>query len=68
MSKRVFVVGVGMTPFLKPSASNPDYPELAKVAINRALNDAGCNYNQIEAAMVGYVYGDSTCGQRYIFQ
>ena len=67
MSKRVFVVGVGMTPFLKPSASNPDYPELARVAITRALNDANCDYKRCEAAIVGYVYGDSTCGQRYFF-
>jgi len=37
-------VGVGMTPFLKPSDFNPDYPEMAKVAINRALTDAACNY------------------------
>lgn len=64
MSKKVYVVGVGMTPFLKPSDNNPDYPEMAKVAINRALSDASCNYNQVEAAIVGYVYGDSTCGQR----
>lgn len=65
MSKRVFVVGVGMTPFLKPSPNNPDYPQLAKVAITRALNDAACDYNRVEAAIVGYVFGDSTCGQRY---
>lgn len=65
MSKKVFVVGVGMTAFLKPSASNPDYPELAKIAINRALSDAGVNFKQVEAAVVGYVYGDSTCGNRY---
>jgi sterol carrier protein 2 len=64
MSKRVFVVGVGMTPFLKPSDNNPDYPEMAKVAIDRALTDAGCSYKEVEAAIVGYVYGDSTCGQR----
>ncbi len=64
MSKKVFVVGVGMTPFLKPSSDNPDYPEMAKVAINRALSDAGCNFNNVQAAVVGYVYGDSTCGQR----
>ena len=56
-----------MTPFLKPSASNPDYPELARVAITRALNDANCDYKRCEAAIVGYVYGDSTCGQRYFF-
>lgn len=47
MSKRVFVVGVGMTPFLKPSEKNPDYPALAKVAIQRALNDAQCDYNLV---------------------
>lgn len=47
MSKKVYVVGVGMTPFLKPSDNNPDYPEMAKVAINRALSDASCNYNQV---------------------
>lgn len=67
MPKKVFVVGVGMTAFIKPSSSNPDYPELAKVAITRALTDAGINYNQVEAAIVGYVYGDSTAGQRYLF-
>ena len=67
MSKKVYVVGVGMTAFIKPSADNPDYPEMAKVAINRALMDAGINYKQVEAAIVGYVFGDSTCGNRYPF-
>lgn len=57
-----------MTPFLKPSDSNPDYPEMAKVAINRALDDAGCPYKDVEAAIVGYVYGDSTCGQRAVYE
>jgi len=55
-----------MTAFIKPSENNPDYPQMAKVAINRALADAGCNYKEVEAAIVGYVYGDSTCGQRYL--
>jgi sterol carrier protein 2 len=64
MSKKVYIVGVGMTAFLKPSDANPDYPEMAKVAINRALTDAACNFNSCEAAICGYVYGDSTCGQR----
>lgn len=66
MSSKVYVVGVGMTKFLKPSVDNPDYPEMAKVAINRALMDAGMDYKKIEAAIVGYVYGDSTCGNRYL--
>ena len=47
MSKKVYVVGVGMTPFLKSSDNNPDYPEMAKEAIYRALSDASCNYNQV---------------------
>jgi hypothetical protein len=64
MSKKVYVVGVGMTAFIKPSDSNPDYPEMAKVAINRALKDSGCDYKLVQAAIAGYVYGDSTCGQR----
>jgi hypothetical protein len=47
MSKRVFVVGVGMTPFLKPSNKNPDYPEMARVAITRALADANVSYDRV---------------------
>lgn len=62
--ERVFVVGVGMTKFLKPREENPDYPIMAKQAVNRALLDAGLTYDKIEVAAVGYVYGDSTCGQR----
>jgi sterol carrier protein 2 len=62
--ERVFVVGVGMTKFLKPSEKNPDYPQMAKQAVTRALRDANLNYKAVEVAAVGYVYGDSTCGQR----
>ena len=54
-----------MTKFLKPSQDNPDYPQMAKTAVNRALADAGIDYKKIQAAVVGYVFGDSTCGQRY---
>lgn len=63
--ERVFVVGVGMTKFMKPSENNPDYPQMAKQAVNRALRDCGINFKAVEMAAVGYVYGDSTCGQRY---
>jgi sterol carrier protein 2 len=55
---------VGMTKFLKPSEKNPDYPQMAKQAVTRALRDANLNYKAVEVAAVGYVYGDSTCGQR----
>lgn len=47
MTNRVFVVGVGLTPFMKASTENPDYPELASTAINKALKDAEFRYNQI---------------------
>lgn len=64
---RVFVVGVGMTNFLKPGGSK-DYPELAKEAITKALADASLPYEAVEQAAVGYVYGDSTCGQRALYE
>ena len=47
--RKVFVVGVGMTRFLKPSHNNPDYPELGKQAAQRALRDAGIPYSSIQA-------------------
>lgn len=37
---------------------------MAKTAANRALVDAGINYKDVKAVAAGYVYGDSTCGQR----
>ncbi|KAE8291220.1 Non-specific lipid-transfer protein [Larimichthys crocea] len=65
---RVFVIGVGMTKFEKPGArGNYDYPDMAKEAGQNALADAGVPYSAIEQACVGYVYGDSTCGQRAIY-
>uniref|UniRef100_A0A8C6LE99 Sterol carrier protein 2 n=1 Tax=Nothobranchius furzeri TaxID=105023 RepID=A0A8C6LE99_NOTFU len=65
---RVFVIGVGMTKFDKPGAREDyDYPEMAKDAGERALVDAGVPYSAVEQAFVGYVYGDSTCGQRAIY-
>lgn len=65
MSRKAYVVGVGMTKFMKPSDDNPDYPEMAKTAAQRALLDSRLSYNVVKAVAVGYVYGDSTCGQRY---
>ncbi|XP_062994893.1 sterol carrier protein 2 [Elgaria multicarinata webbii] len=65
--KRVFVVGVGMTKFEKPGMHDRDYPDMAKEAGQKALADAGVPYSAVEQACVGYVYGDSTCGQRAIY-
>lgn len=66
---KVYVIGVGMTKFEKPGArDNFDYPDMAKEAGEKALKDAGVSYDQIEQAYVGYVYGDSTSGQRAVYE
>ncbi|KAL2301925.1 hypothetical protein Nmel_011326 [Mimus melanotis] len=67
MQRRVFVVGVGMTKFSKPNEKSADYPDMAKEAGQAALADAGIPYSAVKQACVGYVYGDSTCGQRAIY-
>lgn len=66
-NRRVFVVGVGMTKFEKPGSKDWDYPDMAKEAVTKALADAGLPYTAIEQACVGYVYGDSTCGERALY-
>ena len=68
MGNRVFVVGVGMTKFEKPGAREWDYPDMAREAGGRALEDAGIEYRLVEQAYVGYVYGESTSGQRAVYE
>jgi len=41
---------------------------MAKEAVTKALNDSGLQISDIKQACVGYVYGDSTCGQRALYQ
>jgi acetyl-CoA acetyltransferase len=66
MTHPVLVTGVGMIPFAKPGAHRP-YPEMAAEATRAALANAGLDYTQIQQAYVGYVYGDSTAGQRALY-
>ena len=66
MSNAVVVAGVGMTRFFKPSES-PRYTELGADAVRMALTDCGLDYAAVQQAYVGYVYGDSTCGQRALY-
>ena len=63
---QVFVAGVGMVPFAKPGASAP-YNEMGEAAGRMALEDAGVAYADVQQAYAGYVYGDSTAGQRAIY-
>lgn len=67
IKQRCFIVGVGMTPFVKPDSNYDDYPQLVAKAVSDALEDSKISYHEIEQAYVGYVYGDSTCGQRALY-
>jgi acetyl-CoA acetyltransferase len=65
MSK-VLVAGIGMIPFTKPGASE-SYHVMGAKAAALALEDAGLSYDKIQQAFAGYVYGDSTAGQRALY-
>ncbi len=68
MSRKVYVIGVGMTKFEKPASKDWDYPDMAREAGTRALEDAGIAFDDLEQAAVGYCYGDSTCGERAFYE
>jgi acetyl-CoA acyltransferase len=66
---KAYVVGVGMTKFEKPGRREGwDYPQMAKESGTKALDDAGVAYDEVEQAYVGYVYGESTSGQRAVYE
>jgi acetyl-CoA acetyltransferase len=67
MGRRVNVIGVGMTKFAKPGQSE-DYHVMASKAARAALADARIPYEAVEQVYAGYVYGDSTCGQRAVYE
>jgi acetyl-CoA acetyltransferase len=68
VGERTFVIGVGMTKFEKPGSREWDYPDMAREAGEKALADAGIGYGEVEQAFVGYCYGDSTSGQRALYE
>jgi len=55
-----------MIAFTKPGANQP-YPVMASTAARQALDDAGVEYAAIQQAYAGYVYGDSTSGQKALY-
>jgi sterol carrier protein 2 len=63
----VYVLGVGMTKFIKPRG-NVDYTELGFEAGVKAMLDAQISYDDVEQGIACYCYGDSTCGQRVFYQ
>lgn len=66
MSQRAAIAGVGMTAFATPGKSAP-YPQFAGDAVREALADADVPYTDVQQVYVGYVYGDSTSGQRAVY-
>ncbi len=68
MGGKAYVIGVGMTKFEKPGSRDWDYPDMAREAGTNALVDAGIDYSQVQQAYVGYVYGESTSGQRAVYE
>ncbi|WP_137920825.1 lipid-transfer protein [Hydrogenophaga sp. 2FB] len=66
MKREVLVAGVGMIQFTKPGSS-ARYDEMGAQAVRQALSDAGLQYSDVQQAYAGYVYGDSTCGQKALY-
>jgi acetyl-CoA acetyltransferase len=64
--RKINVIGVGMVPFAKPGKSE-EYNVMAAKAARTALDDAKIPYGEVEQAFAGYVFGDSTCGQRAVY-
>lgn len=66
--RKVFVVGVGMTKFEKPGRREDfDYPDMVKESVTNALQDAKLGFDAVQQAVVGYVDGESCCGQRALY-
>src|SRR3974390_3484976 len=66
MAEKVVVAGGGMVPFKKPGASE-GFRVMAAGATRAALADAGVGYQSIQQAFASYIYGDSCCGQRTLY-
>ncbi|TVY15708.1 Non-specific lipid-transfer protein [Lachnellula arida] len=66
-SEPCYVLGVGMTKFIKPRGK-VDYTELGFEAGVKAMLDAQINYDDVDQGVACYCYGDSTCGQRVFYQ
>jgi sterol carrier protein 2 len=58
-----------MTKFEKPgSRENFDYPQMTQESIGAALKDSRIKFSEFQQAYAGYCYGESTCGQRALYE
>ena len=66
-TEEAWVAGVGMIPFAKPGQSAA-YDDMGAEAIRLALTDGGLNYEHVQQAFAGFVFGASCAGQRTIYK
>ena len=52
MGRKVYVIGVGMTKFEKPGSKEWDYPDMAREAGTRALEDAGIVFDAVSVRVL----------------
>ncbi|KAF8577553.1 thiolase-like protein [Ramaria rubella] len=64
--RRTFIIGSGCTAFIKPRATRAT-EDMGLEAATKALLEAGITYDAIQVAFVGFCYGDSTSGQRALY-
>ena len=62
-----YVLGVGLTKFIKPRGLRA-YPEMGYEAGVKAMLDAKITYDDVETGVACYCYGDTTSGQRIFYQ
>ena len=67
MARKSYVGGGAMVEFRKPGASDP-YEIMASRAIRAALADAGIELDKVQQAYASYIYGDSACGQKALYE
>lgn len=66
MTSAIKIIGVGMTPFTSPR-QGVAYTESGPAAVRAALRDAGIDYADVDEVFASYIYGDSCCGQRVVY-
>ena len=66
-SSPAYVLGVGMTQFIKPRGLR-EYPDMGYEAGIKAMLDAQINYDDVEHGVACFAYDDSTSGQRVFYQ
>lgn len=64
--QNAYVLGVGLTEFLKPRRTR-DYVELGFEAGIKAMKDAQITYDDVEMGVACYCYGETCQGQRVFY-